>query len=240
MMQPAKPNRPEFDFRTLSQDLRRVAKDIPLNWGRVQNNYYDNQLQEVCNIFEVMTLNELDNRIANFDTDHRNYYRRRWYMLNCARCDEYLFACNEGVERNPERKAKEWDIIINQQYKFDIKGTVIPKDFRKNWTSAMDDPTEMVEFYYEKQSHGVRFDMQNRLFIVHHSLVDSRREILLRCAWQTKAVVYREFIENVSDIKFTTYKGCTAALIFLIETERGKLQYKISGLNAELQSVKNY
>ena len=47
------------------------------------------------------------------------------------------------------------------------------------------------------------------------------------------------FIENVSDIKFTTYKGCTAALIFLIETERGKLQYKISGLNAELQSVKN-
>lgn len=76
-MQPAKPNRPEFNFRTLSQDLRRVAKDIPLNWGRVQNNDYDNQLQEVCNIFEVMTLNELDNHIANFDSDHRNYYRRR-------------------------------------------------------------------------------------------------------------------------------------------------------------------
>ena len=239
MMQPPRTNRQEFDFGLLSQDLRRVAKDIPLSWGRIQNNAFDNELRQVCNIFNIMTINELDSRICDFDTEHQNYYRRRWYMLNCARCDEYLFSCNPGVERNPERKDKAWDIAINQQYKFDIKGTVIPKDFRKNWAAAVENPSEMVEFYYEKQSHGVRFDMQNRLFIVHHSLVDARREILLRCAWETKAAVYREFVENVTDIRFINYKNCTAAVIFLIETERGKMQYKISGLNTGLQTIKH-
>ena len=224
-------------FASLSQDLRRVAKDIPLRWGHIQNNNYDNQLRQVCNIFAVMSLDELEGYIARFDDDHKNYYRRRWYMVRCADCDEYLFYCNPGVEHNPDRKDKEWDIRINQLYKFDVKGTVIPKDYRDDWESVINDPNEIVEFYYDKQSKGVRYDMQNRLFIVHHSLVDLSREFLLRCAWGTKAYVYKKFVDRISDVHFMTYKGCTASVIFLLETERNQVCYKISGLDSELQTI---
>ncbi len=224
-------------FSSLSQDLRRVAKDIPLNWGHIQNNNYDNQLLQVCNIFEVMSLDELEEYIAGFDEDHKNYYRRRWYMVRCADCDEYLFYCNPGVEHNPERKDKEWDIRINQLFKFDVKGTVIPKAFRDVWQDVLNDPYEIVKFYYDKQSRGIRFDMQNRLFIAHHSLVDPSREFLLRCAWGSKAFVYKTFVDRISDIHFITYKGCTAGVIFLIEKERNHVRYKIAGLDNHLHII---
>ena len=73
-------------FASLSQDLRRVAKDIPLRWGHIQNNNYDNQLRQVCNIFAVMSLDELEGYIARFDDDHKNYYRRRcvWFVVQIA------------------------------------------------------------------------------------------------------------------------------------------------------------
>lgn len=74
-------------FRTLSLDLRRVAKEIPLSWGHVQNNRYDNELKHYCNIFAVMSLDELKTIIDSFDNDHKSYYLRRWYLLRCADCD---------------------------------------------------------------------------------------------------------------------------------------------------------
>ena len=227
----------QAEFQSLSQDLRNVARNIPLNWGHIQNNTYDNQLRQVCNIFAVMSLAELEGYIARFDDDHKNYYRRRWYMVRCADCDEYLFYCNPGVVHNPERRDKEWDICIDQSFKFDVKGTVIPKKFRDDWNAVVDDPSEMVQFYYDQQSKGIRFDMQNRLFVAHHSLVDVSREFLLRCAWGSKTLIYKEFVERVSDINFMTYKNCTAGVIFLIETERNKIQYKISGLHDSLQDI---
>ena len=164
------------EFLILSADLRRVAPMIPLNWGHVQNNAYDYELKRVCNIFAIMSLDELEGHIARFDEDHKSYYRRRWYLLRCADCDEYLFYVNGGVEHNPVRYDKQWDIRINGAYEFDVKGTVIPKSFRDNYLSVLEDPSGIIQFYYDKQSRGVRFDMQNRLFIVHHSLVDPARE----------------------------------------------------------------
>ena len=227
----------QIQFASLSQDLRRVAKDIPLNWGHIQNNDYDNQLRQVCDIFAVMSLDELEGYIAGFDDDHKNYYRRRWYIARCADCDEYLFYRNPGVEHNPEPKDKEWDIKINQLIKFDVKGTVIPKAFRNNWLDVLNDPSGIVQFYYDRQSKGVRFDMQNRLFIAHPSLVDPGREFILRCAWGSKAFVYKTFVDRISDIHFITYKGCTAGVIFLIETERNQVCYKIAGLDNHLHSI---
>lgn len=221
-------------FQNLSADLRVVAPQIPLSWGHIQNNAYDNELRRHCNIFSIMSLNELTQHISHYDQDHQNYYKRRWYLLRCADCDEYLFYKNDNVEHNPNRFDKEWDIDIDNHIKFDVKGTVIPKAFRDNFNDVLKNPGEIVRFYYDNQSRGVRYDMQNRLFIVHHSLVDTNREFYLRCAWGTKDRVYKKFVENAENIHFYTYSGCTAAVIFIIETERNILQSKISGLDSSL------
>lgn len=73
--------------------------------------------------------------------------------------------------------------------------------------------------------------MQNRLFIVHHSLVDQRREFYLRCAWGSKASVYKRFVENVENIEFYEYKGCTAGVIFILEETKNDVKCLIDGLD---------
>lgn len=219
------------EFESLSKDLRTVASKIPLNWGHIQNNRYDYELKQVCDIFAVTNLAELERHISRFDEDHKGYYRRRWYLLRCADCDEYLFYCNDNVEHNPDRFDKEWDIRIDNKYKFDVKGTVIPKSFRDQYEEVLNDPRKIIEFYYDHQSKGVRFDMQNRLFIVHHSLVDQRREFYLRCAWGSKASVYKRFVENVENIEFYEYKGCTAGVIFILEETKNDVKCLIDGLD---------
>ncbi len=227
------------EFEILSSDLRRVAPQIPLKWGHIQNNRYDSELKRYCNIFDVRTLDELESCISLFDADHKNYYRRRWYLLRCADCDEYLFYKNPGVEHNPERLDKEWDIRINGKFLFDVKGTVIPRTFVDNYDAVIEDPSEIIKFYYDRQSRGVRYDMQNRLFVVHHSLVSPERELILRCAWGTKNFVYSKFVKIIKDIQFCTYKGCTASVIFLVETRRNQVDYKIAGLDQDLQQIIN-
>lgn len=225
------------EFDVLSNDLRTVAREIPLNWGHIQNNIYDNELKKVCNIFNIKTLSELNRYISQFDNDHQVYYKHRWYLLRCADCDEFLFYKNDNTEHNPDRFDKKWDIKICNRFLFDVKGTVIPKSFRNQWDDVIENPQQIIDFYYERQSKGVRYDMQNRLFIVHHSLVDENREFFLRCAWKTKEFVYKIFVDNIEKIKLNKYDKCDVAIIFIIETALNELQYKIVGFNTELESL---
>ena len=225
------------EFDVLSNSLRTVAKEIPVNWGYIQNDTYDNELKKNCNIFDIKSLCELNKYISNFDNDHQLYYKRRWYLLRCADCDEFLFYKNDNTEHNPNKFDKKWDIKICNHFLFDVKSTVIPKSFRENWKDIIENPQQIIDFYYEQQSKGVRYDIQNRLFIIHHSLIDEKRELLLRCAWRTKEFVYKTFVDNIEHIELSKYNDCDVAIIFIIETEYKKLQYKICGLNKQLCST---
>ena len=166
------------EFTTLSSDLRILSSKIPLHWGRVQNNYVDDQI----NMFSINSYADLEKNISHLTEEQKNYLRRRWYLWKCSECDEYLFYINPNTEKNPNPYDKEFDVIINNKYKFDIKGTVIPKDLRRDVNDVINHPEGMIKFFYDKQSTGRRFDIQNRLFIVHHSFIDQRREFYLRCA----------------------------------------------------------
>lgn len=92
------------------------------------------------------------------------------------------------------------------------------------------DPRGMIDFFYDEQSKGRRFDIQNRLFIVHHSFVNQSREFYLRCAWQSKRNIYREFCQNASNITFYNTHGVISGVIFILERELNKVEYKIFGL----------
>lgn len=225
-------------FQTLSVGLRQIAADIPLSWGRIQNNQYDAELENVCNIFEVMSLPELESFISQFDNAHKMYYKRRWYSVRLADCDEYLFYKHRNVEHNPNPFDKVWDIKINGMLCFDIKSTRIPVNSDFVFPSALKDTQRLIEWYYDNQSNGVRYSMNNRLFLVHHSIYSPGREVLLRCAWGTKNVVFSRFVQNASQIHFHSYQGYTAGIIFLVETERNVLNYYIDGLDTELQTVR--
>ena len=169
----------QVEFNVLSADLKKIAGIIPLNWGAVQQNCIDDSI----NMFSIATYSELERQISPLSEFKKNYFRRRWYLWKCAECDEYLFYKNPNVEKNPNHCDKAWDVRINQNDVFDIKGTVIPREMRNDVEAVIDNPGKMVEFFYDKQSRGIRYDIQNRLFIIHHSFVDPDRELYLRCAW---------------------------------------------------------
>lgn len=222
----------ESEFDKLSSDLRVLAKDIPLHWGAVQNNRYDGYLSEM-NFFRLKTYDELENAVRTFPENIKLYFRRRWYIYQCAKCDEYLFGINSNVHPNPNVRDKSYDISFDEGIEFDVKGTVIPQVMRRteaDVNQVLRNPFPMICFYYDKQSRGRRFDMQNRLFIVHHSFVEERREFYLRCAWGSKRQAYHKYSENIRRIKFHEYQNCKASVLFILERVRNQVEWLIDGL----------
>lgn len=181
-------------------------------------------------MFEINSYEELEDAVRNLSPELKNYFRRRWYLWKCSQCDEYLFNLNPNVEPNPNPRDQAYDIMFDGRIGFDIKGTVIPRPFRHNAEEFIRNPVEMIDFYYDRQSKGVRRCYQNRLFIVHHSFIDADRELWLRSDWKAKEKIYGIFSENISKINFRDCHGCKAGVIFILEREYGKVTYSIDGL----------
>jgi hypothetical protein len=124
------------------------------------------------------------------------------------------------VTANPNHKDQTYDIEFNADanLRFDIKGTVIPKCFRDKIDAIVKDPTEMVHFFYREQSTGVRSNIQNRLFIIHHSFRAQEREMVLRCHWTFKKSVYDDYSSRIAlGSKFINSNNAKADVIFILE-----------------------
>lgn len=203
-------------YEQLASDLQALAKIVPLNWGEIQNDGTDKQI----GMFQIHSFDELERQTANLSDDSKNYFRRRWFLWKSAQCDEHIFCMNTNVTQNPNSKDQTYDIEFNNnpQLRFDIKGTVIPKSLRANIDAVMKDPTNMIKFYFDKQSTGVRNHLQNRLFIVHHSLISQEREMYLRCHWEFKKQVYKNYSSRITmNSNFVNYQNTKSDVIFIIE-----------------------
>ena len=121
-----------LEFNTLSKELIDLAPSIPLSWGKIQNNTTDNKF----NLFSCKTIQDLEVKIALLSDADKNYFRRRWFLWQCSRCDEYLFYINDEVTRNPNSKDQNYDIEFynNLDLRFDVKGTLVPKELRSNFS----------------------------------------------------------------------------------------------------------
>jgi len=213
------------EYLNLSNDLQELARIIPLNWGNIQNDGTDRQI----NMFQIHSFAELETQITNLNDNAKNYFRRRWFLWKCAQCDEHIFCLNNNVSHNPNARDQAYDIEFNGNInlRFDIKGTVIPKEFRGNIDAVINDPTDMVNFYYEKQSSGVRNNTQNRLFIIHHSFRNQEREMYLRCHWVYKINLYKEYAEKINlNSNFINVQGVKADVIFIFENLNNTITHK--------------
>jgi hypothetical protein len=203
-------------YKELATDLQSLARIIPLNWGSIQNNGTDRKI----NMFQINSFNELEREITNLSESDKNYLRRRWFLWRCAQCDEHIFAMNNNVTQNPNSKDQSYDIEFNNNplLRFDVKGTVIPRSFRANIDEVLQNPTKMINFFYDEQSKGVRNNNQNRLFIVHYSHIAQEREMHLRCNWELKKQVYQEYSARISmNSNFVNYQNTKSDVVFIIE-----------------------
>jgi len=210
-------------YHDLSKELQQLCKSIPLHWGQIQNN----QTDELIDMFSCKNINDLEFEIKNLKLETQNYYKRRWFIWKCSVVDEYLFAQLPSVFSNPVKKDKNWDIAFDDTYKFDLKGTVVPKIMRGAFHINQEE--ELISYFYKNQSKGVRFGEQNRLFIVHHSFKKQERSIYLRCYWELKRKAFAEFNFRLKEnkINWVTYKNTISKCIFILESKDNKFDYKI-------------
>jgi hypothetical protein len=212
-------------FVSISSGLQNLAKIIPLNWGNIQNDATDSQI----NMFEINSFEELELKITRLSDASKNYLRRRWFLWRCAQCDEHIFCLNPNVVNNPNHRDQTYDIEFNNNpnLRFDIKGTIIPRQFRNDIESVLLNPQILIDFFYQEQSRGVRNNIQNRLFIIHHSYRRQEREMYLRCHWEFKKTVYAEISKIISDkgcvLKFQNAKS---HILFLFENTDRSFTYK--------------
>ena len=204
------------EYIKLSNELQQLARIIPLQWGNIQNDGADKQI----NMFQIHSYEELESQIANLSDNSKNYFRRRWFLWKCAQCDEHIFCMNDNVSPNPNSRDQGYDIEFNNNssLRFDVKGTVIPREFRNDINAVLLDPTDMINFFYEKQSTGVRNNIQNRLFVIHHSYRNQEREMYLRCHWAFKLNIFKEYSEKISlNSNFINFQTAKADVIFIFE-----------------------
>jgi hypothetical protein len=204
------------EYEQLATDLQSLARIVPLNWGGIQNDGTDNQI----NMFQIHSFAELERQTSSLSENSRNYFRRRWFLWKSAQCDEHIFCMNNNVSPNPNFRDQTYDIEFNDNatLRFDVKGTVIPRSFRTNINAVIEDPTDMIRFFYDEQSRGVRNNVQNRLFLIHHSYINQDREMYLRCIWANKINIYSEYSNRITtNSNFLEYRGAKADVIFIFE-----------------------
>lgn len=206
----------EFDI--LCKELQLLVRQIPLKWGMVQNNKTD----AAINLFGINNFAALEAAIEILSEDERNYFKRRWFLWQCSKCDEFLFCQNDNVVANPNKKDQLFDIEFNGDagLRFDVKGTLIPKQFRNNVAAIIENPQPMINFFYENQSKGVRENYQNRLFIVHHSYRLQEREMYLRCHFNFKINLYGQYAQKIKTTStFYKYQSAKVDVVFILENE---------------------
>ncbi len=215
------------EFNRLSDELRQLASQMPLNWGAVQNDAFDASID----MFNIDSYETLLRKIAHLPEVKQIYFKHRWYLWMCSKCDEYLFCLNKNVTPNPNVKDRSYDIIFNNSFDFDLKSTIIPRKLRSSINRILSNQQSIIDYFYENQSQGVRKEFQNRLFVVHHSFVDEKRELYLRCAWRSKNLIFQEFSTRFNEVRMYRSHNKTATVIFILEYELNIVSYLIPGLD---------
>lgn len=220
------------EFKVLALQLEVIAPSIPERWGAIQNDKTDAKI----NMFRYSTFEALETTLKPYDDAVKNYFKKRWFLWKCAQCDEYLFYKHTNVIKNPDRKDQNWDFQFfgDKSLQFDLKGTVIPKSIKQKLKSTESPSAEMIiNFFYTKQSRGIRDNIQNRLFVIHCPFGDAS-DNLLRTNFQSKAIIFKQYIREVSQYKnypFFEYNNKRVDIIYLKEQEDGTLYYEFAALN---------
>ena len=77
----------KIEYERISKELQELSKDIPLKWGNIQNDETDAKL----NLFGIKSKHQLESEIASFTEKDQNYYRRRWFLWQCSKVDDFIF-----------------------------------------------------------------------------------------------------------------------------------------------------
>jgi len=185
----------------------RKKPNMKIKWGAIQNKEYDKR----TNPFSIYRFNQLIDYIMNKLTDNyeRDYCFCRWWRCWGAMCDEYCFCSKGKAVPNPNKKDKMWDFKFNNvgglNTEFDLKSTRIPNKFTdKERDYYINNPEELIKWYYEEQSTQSRYGLQNKLYLVH--IADNQcEENMLRVDFDRKQEVIDNYFKRIESGEHRPY-----------------------------------
>ena len=220
------------------------------NWGgKMQNRRNNNKVCAILGInnwFMFCRQNETEEYFYNIfieigDIAWRNYAITRFIKTRVSISDESYFDFL-GFKRNPVYKDKKWDNDV-YGYKLDLKTTYLHGGY-DTIEKVENDPIGFIKYTYGISSGSKdgseRADigfLNDRFFIVSHSLKDSRNKFLIESGFRGRYGVFNELLNEFSDSSIfklqafnnsdSTEYTVNSAVLIIYEDENGVLRHKL-------------
>ncbi len=157
----------------------------PYKWGRKQNNEFDKLTNFIYRTFLFDdVIKEINSRFKK-DKEHQNisnYALNRWYNFWSAQAVEKIFCSLPNVKPALDSKDRLVDFAIDG-VTFDHKTSVFPKNFPYPIKEAVKKTDELIRWFYKNQSQQQRKHLNNRLFVVLHSLDGEHWKLKAEICW---------------------------------------------------------
>ena len=175
------------------------------------------------------------------DPAARNYAITRFIKTRVAFADENYFDLL-GFKRNPIYNDQHWDNEV-YGYKFDLKTTYLHGKY-DTIEKVEEDPVGFIKYTYAKSStrqigskRGEIGFLNNRFFIISHSLKKKENKYLVECGFRGRYDVFDSLVKEFSDSNVfkveafnnSDYKYYLVDSVVLIiyEDENGNVSHKL-------------
>jgi hypothetical protein len=157
-----------LDLEHIERQLKKRL-DLPYTWFQKQNDLWDTETKFIYKIKvweELLTTIEETQKLNNFSHEpYFNYAINRWYNFWSAQAAEHIFTCLPGFASNPKPLENQYDFKW-LGIPIDHKTSVFPKGYEENYAFAKANKSHLIQWFYNQQSTGQRYHLNNRLFIV--------------------------------------------------------------------------
>ena len=186
--------------------------NYPYQWGRKQNNYYDELTNFIYHTFPFdEVLKEIEKRFSGNPCYNNlfNYSLNRWYNFWSAQAVEKIFCSLPDIKPALDKKDRLADFTI-KGITFDHKTSVFPTAYPMQLDEAIKNTGEFIEWMYRNQSQQKRKHLKNRLFIILHSSDGEHWKLKAEISWlKVKIEEYVVDFNPASLMKFEFEPGIT-------------------------------
>ncbi len=187
--------------RQLKKRLRK-----PYQWGRFQNNEYDQLTNFVYEIFDFEELLHFIDFSFGNRVDFEDFYHyalNRWFNFWSAQAVEQIFQSSELVtpSLNPRNRLEDFKI---QGISFDHKTSVFPEKYPQSLEDSIQNPKDLMQWLYQNQSRQGRMHLKNRLFIVLYAKDKAHWKLKAEIQWLKELV--EKYMADFDAKKLTAFQ----------------------------------
>lgn len=215
------------EIATLTQIETELKKrwQFPYQWGRFQNNEFDQMSNYVYELlyFEDL-LSETQRRFKDKNNYNQifNYSLNRWYNFWSAKAIENIFASSEQVKLCENAKDKFVDFEL-KGIPFDHKSSIFPKSYPNSIEFALENPEDLIQWLYLHQSQENRLHFKNRIFIIFFDWYGEHWKLKAEITWlraKIEGYLQNFKFEHLKKMYFPNEEHALSDILWALQLEK--------------------